>query len=59
VDLLAVFGLVLIIEGLMPMVSPGGWRDTMRRIGELRDGQIRFMGLAAPALGAVLFAFSG
>jgi uncharacterized protein len=59
VNLLAALGLVLIIEGLMPMLSPGGWRDTMRRIGELSDGQIRFMGLAATALGGVLLAFSG
>jgi uncharacterized protein len=59
VDLLAAFGFVLIIEGLMPMLSPGGWRDTMRRIGELRDGQIRFMGMVATAIGAVLLAFSG
>jgi uncharacterized protein YjeT (DUF2065 family) len=57
VDLLAALGFVLIIEGLMPMLSPGGWRDAMRRIGELRDGQIRFMGLLATLLGAAIVAF--
>lgn len=53
-SLLSVLGLVLIIEGLMPMLSPGGWREAMRRIASLRDGQIRFMGMAAALLGVLL-----
>jgi uncharacterized protein len=59
VNLLAAFGLVLILEGVMPLLSPKGWREAMRRIASLRDGQIRFMGLAATLLGALLLAFSG
>jgi uncharacterized protein len=59
VNLLAALGLMLVLEGLMPLVSPNGWRGAMRRIAALRDGQIRFMGLAATLLGAVLLAFSG
>jgi uncharacterized protein len=59
VDLLAALGIVLIIEGLMPMLSPGGWREAMRRIGAMRDGQIRFMGLVATLIGALILAFSG
>jgi uncharacterized protein YjeT (DUF2065 family) len=57
-NLLAALGLVLIVEGLMPMVSPPGWRDAMRRIASLRDGQIRFIGLAAMLLGVVLLAIA-
>lgn len=57
-NLLAAVGLMLIVEGLMPMVSPPGWRETMRRIVSLRDGQIRFMGLAAILLGGVLLAIA-
>lgn len=52
--LLAALGLMLILEGLMPMVSPSSWREAMRRIAALRDGQIRFMGLAAILAGVVL-----
>jgi uncharacterized protein YjeT (DUF2065 family) len=52
--LLLALGLVLIIEGLLPFVSPVGWRETMRRIAELRDGQIRFVGLGAVVLGLLL-----
>lgn len=57
-SLLGAIGLVLVIEGLMPLLSPVGWRETMRRIGMLRDGQIRFIGLASILAGAALVAFS-
>jgi len=54
--LLAALGLMLILEGLMPLVSPPQWREAMRRIAALRDGQLRFMGLAATLVGVVLLA---
>jgi uncharacterized protein YjeT (DUF2065 family) len=57
--LLAALGLMLILEGLMPLVSPPQWREAMRRIAALRDGQLRFMGLAATLTGVVLLAIAG
>ena len=57
-NLLAALGLMLIVEGLMPMVSPPSWREAMRRIASLRDGQIRFMGLAAMLAGVALLAIA-
>jgi uncharacterized protein YjeT (DUF2065 family) len=51
---LLALGLVLIIEGLLPLISPSGWRDTMRRIAEFRDGQIRFIGLGSVAAGLLI-----
>jgi uncharacterized protein YjeT (DUF2065 family) len=54
--LLAALGLMLILEGLMPLLSPPQWREAMRRIAALRDGQLRFMGLAATLTGVVLLA---
>jgi len=59
VNLLAALGLMLIVEGLLPLVSPGRWRDTVRRISALRDGQIRFMGLGATVAGLLLLALAG
>jgi uncharacterized protein YjeT (DUF2065 family) len=56
--LLAALGLMLIVEGLLPMVSPPSWREAMRRIASLRDGQIRFMGLAAILAGVALLAIA-
>jgi uncharacterized protein YjeT (DUF2065 family) len=47
--------LVLVIEGILPLVAPGAWRQMFSRVTELNDGQIRFFGLIAVAGGALLF----
>ena len=52
--LLLAFALMLVIEGLMPFLVPRVWRDTFRRVTELSDGQIRFIGLASMLVGVVL-----
>jgi uncharacterized protein YjeT (DUF2065 family) len=46
--------LVLVIEGILPLVSPGGWRRTFSQLLQLRDGQLRFFGLCSIVLGLVL-----
>ncbi|WP_295849534.1 DUF2065 domain-containing protein [uncultured Xylophilus sp.] len=46
--------LVLVIEGLLPFASPGGWRRTFGQLLQLRDGQLRFFGLASIACGLAL-----
>lgn len=51
--------LVLVIEGLLPFVSPGGWRRMFQQILRLGDGQIRFFGLCSIVAGVLmLFLFS-
>lgn len=45
--------LVLVLEGLLPLVAPRVWRDSFRRLTELTDGQLRFVGLAALATGII------
>lgn len=50
-ELLAAFALMLIIEGLMPFISPVRWREFFSRILAMSDGQIRFIGLASMLLG--------
>ena len=47
-------GLVLVIEGLMPLVAPGRWRTLFRQMLALQDGQLRFMGLLLVLVGAVV-----
>lgn len=49
------FALMLVLEGLMPLLAPAAWRDMFRRVIELNDGQIRFIGLAAILAGLGLF----
>jgi uncharacterized protein len=57
-SLLTAFGLMLLIEGLLPLLAPGAWRDTFRRILELRDGQIRFIGFGSALVGGVILLYS-
>ena len=45
--------LMLVLEGLFPFLSPGGWRQTFMKLMQLRDGQLRFFGLTAILLGLV------
>ncbi|MES2422990.1 MAG: DUF2065 domain-containing protein [Pseudomonadota bacterium] len=47
-------GLVLVIEGLLPFLSPGGWRRMFQQVLQLRDGQIRFFGLGSMVVGILL-----
>ena len=52
--LLTAIALMLVIEGIFPFVSPGAWREMFKRIIEMSDGQIRFIGLTAMTIGVVL-----
>ena len=51
----AALALVLVVEGLMPFVAPRAWRETFRKLTEMSDGQVRFIGLASIALGLAGF----
>lgn len=53
------FAFVLIVEGLLPFVSPRLWRDAFTRLVAMSDGQIRFLGLTAILLGVAGLAWFG
>jgi uncharacterized protein YjeT (DUF2065 family) len=53
-DILTAFALYLIIEGMIPFVSPGNFRKTVARIAQLGDNNLRLAGLAAMAAGLIL-----
>jgi uncharacterized protein YjeT (DUF2065 family) len=55
-SLLAALALVLVIEGLLPLFALRVWRDSFRRLLDLSDGQLRFIGLVAIALGLIGYA---
>jgi uncharacterized protein YjeT (DUF2065 family) len=46
--------LVLVLEGLMPFLSPQRWRQVFEQVLKLSDGQVRFLGLASMACGLLL-----
>ena len=52
--LLTAFALMLIIEGILPFLLPTIWRETFRRLTEMSDGQIRFIGLTCMLVGLLL-----
>ena len=52
-SLLAAFALVLVIEGLLPFLAPRLWRESFRKLVDLTDGQLRFIGLVSIAFGLI------
>jgi uncharacterized protein YjeT (DUF2065 family) len=53
-SILAALALVLIFEGLLPLISPTKWREMFTQLLQLQDGQIRFFGLTTVLLGLFL-----
>jgi uncharacterized protein YjeT (DUF2065 family) len=52
--LLGAVALMLVLEGLLPFLSPGSWRSMFEKATQLSDGQIRFIGLSSMLAGMVL-----
>ena len=55
--LLGAFALMLVIEGLLPFISPPRWRSVFERAMKMSDGQIRFIGLFSMLMGLVMLWF--
>ena len=53
-DLLAAFALYLVLEGIMPFMSPAGLRNAMTRFASLTDIQLRIAGLVSMLAGVML-----
>ena len=56
--LLTALGLMMVLEGLMPLILPKTWRDTFKRMIAFNDGQLRFIGLLSVLGGIVLILLS-
>ena len=55
--LVGAFALMLVIEGLLPFISPPKWRSVFERAMRLSDGQIRFIGLGSMLAGLAMLWF--
>ena len=55
---LMAFALMLVIEGILPLLFPAQWRETFRRIIQFSDGQIRFFGVTSMLAGLLLLLFA-
>ena len=53
-NLLLGFALMLVFEGIVPFIAPNAWRETFRRLTQLSDGQIRFIGLTSMLVGLIM-----
>ena len=49
---------MLVLDGLLPLLAPRAWRETFKRMIELKDGQLRFIGLMSIVGGLVLILLS-
>jgi uncharacterized protein YjeT (DUF2065 family) len=55
--LFSALALMLVIEGILPFLSPRGWRRVFEQATRMSDGQIRFLGLSSMVVGLVLLAW--
>ncbi len=51
---LMALALMLVLEGVLPFIAPNLWRETFRKITQMSDGQIRFVGLSSMLVGLLL-----
>ncbi|MEG0938429.1 MAG: DUF2065 family protein [Comamonas sp.] len=48
--------MVLVLEGLLPLLAPRQWRQMFTQLLQLKDGQLRFCGLLCIAAGVISLA---
>ena len=53
-DLIRAIALVLVIEGILPFLSPDGWRQAMLQAGRLSDKALRGVGLSSMLIGVLI-----
>ena len=56
-SILLALAIVLVIEGLLPFLSPTTWRKAFEQALKMNDGQIRFFGLCSVVLGLLAMVF--
>ncbi|MDH5393477.1 MAG: DUF2065 domain-containing protein [Gammaproteobacteria bacterium] len=53
-EILHAVALLLVIEGIMPFLSPVKWRETMQQISQFSDNALRWIGLISMLAGVIL-----
>jgi uncharacterized protein YjeT (DUF2065 family) len=57
-DFLRAFALLLVMEGLLPFLSPARFRESLLRAASIGDKPLRLLGFAALVGGALLLHFT-
>jgi len=53
-ELAVAFCLMLVIEGIIPFISPGRWRKMLLVLDQIDDNTMRIIGLGSMLTGTVL-----
>jgi len=53
-SIIPALALVLIIEGMLPFLSPGKWRQTMLQAAQLPDKSLRSLGFVSMLAGVII-----
>lgn len=53
-ELAVAFCLMLVIEGMLPFVSPGRWRKMLMMLDQIDDNTMRMIGLGSMLTGTAL-----
>ncbi|MCH7671446.1 MAG: DUF2065 domain-containing protein [Proteobacteria bacterium] len=56
-DLAVAFCLMLVIEGIIPFVNPGRWRQLLKMLDQIDDRTMRMIGLGSMLSGTALLYF--
>jgi len=56
-EILTAVALVLVIEGIFPLLAPQAFRESMRAIIARNDQTLRIVGLSSMIAGALLISF--
>jgi len=56
-DLFAALALYLILEGLLPFISPRRWQEAIAMLASMSESQLRIFGLVSMCAGLGLLAF--
>lgn len=52
--LLTAIGLMLVFEGILPLIAPQAWRQTFQRLLTFNNGQLRFVGIMSMLIGLLI-----
>lgn len=53
-DLFRAFALLLVFEGIMPFLTPNGWRQAMQQVSQFSDKTLRIIGLVSMLAGVLI-----
>jgi len=56
-SIIPALALVLVIEGMLPFLSPTSWRDAMSQAAQLPDNILRILGFVSMMIGVIIFYF--